>query len=147
MKHLIIIATILIATSLVHANTVCSITTTSADDQTYDRILLQTEVTSEKFIVISRDYTSAKEVPIEGEATLEYWKAMNGQPFVSIYIDEEGAHGLTIGKIQTGKGGVVDGQILTQPDVMALGRVTQVNNLLLMSLRQKVSVACLLKQQ
>jgi hypothetical protein len=139
MKHLMILATIVFAAQLSQAKTICNVNAGSGKDMVYDRTLLSTEATLGKYILISKDKSSASEVQLSQFGSLEKWQAINGLTLITVSEQKNGTYGITAGKVDTAK----TSNILPMTAV-ALGTVRPDQFLTLILPQANLSVVCML---
>jgi hypothetical protein len=99
MKHVLVLTSILLMAGVSQAKTFCTVETGN-HDMNFTHVIYSGELTTPKYILISKDQTSVREV--SDLANLE-WKAINGQTLVTFSTQEPSMLAIVVSEVDLSK--------------------------------------------
>ncbi len=135
-KTLIAIATALVIAGNVEAKTQCAVSTTSKDANSYDRMLTTVDLNENRYVVIARDLSSAREVKLEELNTPEKWVALDGHLIAGFTKTGDNQYSLIIGKVDK------NAENMYSLEALSLGALQDKGFLALMVPKHKLSLSC-----
>lgn len=137
MKKLMIALLVMMA-SVAHATVMCGVEGEDPkQSNTYDRNLYYQEMTGQRAVLVSKDFSSVKDLDISQMKTLEQWSAINGQLVVFFTIESDKRVSIGTARVNIkNKDSVLELQALSSG---ALGNLSQPLSLIY----DHVSISCL----
>lgn len=124
--------------SISQAKVICNVDSGDPkQDMVFDKLLITTEVSSPKYILIKAGNTSAVEVQLAQFDSLEKWQSINGASLVSLGEQQNGEFGITASTIDISK----SSNILPL-DALALGPIVEKQYLNLILPNKNLSIIC-----
>jgi hypothetical protein len=101
MKYAIILAAVLLTSTVSQAKTLCNLNT--GKDDIYDKILFTGEVDTNKLLIIRKGSDRVEEFNYEQLTTVQQWKAVDGSTMV-VFSRDGGDYAIGIGRVDMSKG-------------------------------------------
>ena len=115
------------------AKTFCSIN--QGENSQYDRVLFSGEVLGPQTFLVGE--SSAEPVQLTQIKTMEKWKAINGKSIVTIGVEQDGVHAMSLAHVD-----LKQKQNVLPMDAMALGAIEEGRFLSLIAPNRGLSVNC-----
>lgn len=119
------------------AKTFCSIN--QGENSLYDRVLFSGEVVSPQTFLVGENL--AEPVQLSQINTMEKWKAINGKSIVTIVVEQDGVHAMSVAHVD-----LKQKHNVLPTDAMALGGIEEGRFLSLIAPGRGLSVNCSTKK-
>lgn len=106
-------------------------------DMVFDKMLITTDVSAPRYIIVKTGNTSAEEVQLTQFDTLEKWQAINGVTLISLSQQQNGGYGITASTVDVSKL-----SNMLPLDAVAIGPVADKQFLNLILAKQYLSIVC-----
>lgn len=137
MKHVLVIASLILAANFASAKTLCGINTDPHKDMAFDRTLFSAEISSPTYVLVKKGAQAAEEVELSQFDTYAKWKAINGATIVTFSAQQNGQFGITVAHVDISKS-----KNMLPLDVMASGPVDEQKFLHLVLPQKNLSLIC-----
>ena len=138
MKRILILAALLIGSTISQAKTICSVAASSKMDQTYDLHLFSDAVEASRILLIKNGSQVAEELRLNELKTFEQWKAIDGATLVALsQTDVNNQFSISVGYVD-----ISNSENMLPLGSMASGSVSDGKPLSLIAIEKGISIVC-----